>query len=455
MRTYTLVFFFGIVLFGSAPFYAQEFQGKVTAKEDLQPLENVHILNRRNGYGATSDSLGFFTIQNYYKNSDTIVISHMGYRKETLTIAQFKSNGFKISLRKEANILGRVDLEQRKLFKNIHYQKLPDMPKPLYMFSANVVNDQLYVISGNESLEKQQALKLLDRYADRSFLDFIQAMKTNPEMKWHTFNPYIFGYNLLKGNWKESQKLEIPRANHSSEVIDGKIYVYGGKSLSMNQVKEYLTNKVEVYDVKHDTLLIDETNPHMAINFASFTKDSLIFLMGGSVRKYNTTNRKKYSNQVHVFNTRTGFWSELGPMPEAKETSGVLIGDIFYMIGGFKREELNTIETYNIRTGKWKRIGTMFETMERPALAHKESTIYIYENDRISTFNTETLTLTEYEISIDLHHSQMLQYANELYILGGYRTSQFELTPSNEFYKISLENFEKTRVIRAKTLDSL
>lgn len=455
MSKYSFVIFFIITFFSFSPVSAQSFEGKVTDRENEQPLENVHVLNKRNGYGATTDSLGMFTLQNNYKNSDTIIFSHVGYRRRSLSIGQFKSNGFKIALQKETDILSNVDLKQRKISGNIHYIKLANLPKPLYMFSANLFHDKIFVIAGNETMETKQALKLMEQYADQTFESYIRALLTRPNMDWFNFNSEIYTYNFDKDEWTTSKKPVKARAYHNSEVVADHIYIYGGKTLSRNRLKEYLPNEVEVFDIANDTIVVDETNPHMAINFASFSKDSLIFLMGGSVKRYSTTDKKVYSNKVHVFNTRTGFWTELGPMPEGKETSGVLIGDIFYMIGGFKRKKLNTIETYDLRTGKWKRIGTLFEAMERPALAHKDETIYIYENDRIITFNTTTLTLKEYKISIDLHHSKMIQYANELYILGGYRTSQFELRPSNEFYKIPLENFETTRVIREKTLDSL
>ncbi|MCF4101887.1 carboxypeptidase-like regulatory domain-containing protein [Gillisia sp. M10.2A] len=443
------------IFFITEPFYTQELRGRIIESENKKPLENVNIYNKRTGFGTTSNSVGKFYLNEDIKSSDSLIFSHIGYQTEIGTISEFKSAAFLMELQKKIDDLDLVDISSKNLNDQMDFLILESIPKALYAFSTNIINGELFVIAGNESEETKQALKLLDRYSDLELDDFLKALIRKPNTDWASFSSKIYRYDFSTKNWANSKKAIIPRAYHNSEVLNDKIYIYGGKTLSTNHWKEYLPNKVEIYDVKNDTLLIDETNPHMAVNFASFTNDSLIFLMGGSIKEFKNTNRKQYTNKVHVFNSKTGYWSELGAMPEGKETSGVLVDGIFYLIGGYKGEPLNSIETYNLSNGRWQRIGKLFTPMERPAISKKDHMIYIYDEKRILSFNTFTKILKEFQIDIDLYDPKMVLYENNIFILGGFSKSEFKLKPSKEFYKIPIENFKNTKIKRQRTFDSL
>jgi hypothetical protein len=79
-----------------------------------------------------------------------------------------------------------------------------------------------------------------------------------------------------------------------------------------------------VFDIKSQTVTIDNTNPHQASEFASFTHKSNIIIMGGSI-KMKENGSKEYSTKVHSFDINSGYWYELADMPTAKETNGILI----------------------------------------------------------------------------------------------------------------------------------
>jgi len=443
------------VFFISTPFYAQILKGEILDSETQFPIENVNIYNKTTGFGTTSNSLGEFYLNKVKDDSDTLIFSYIGYHTETKTIAEFKSESNSISLQEKIDGLDLVDVSSKTLNDKINFQKLENIPKALYAFSTNIIDGELFLVAGNESEETKQALKLLDRYSDMALDDFLKALARRPNKDWAKYNSEIYSYKFLDKKWEKNKNSIKPRAYHNSVVLNDKIYIYGGKTLSTNHWKEYLPNQVEIYDVKRDTLLLDETNPHLAINFASFTYDSLIFLMGGSIKEFENTKRKHYTNKVHIFNSKTGYWKELGSMPEGKETSGVLVNDIFYFIGGYKGEPIKSIETYNLRNGKWKRIGELFDPMSRPAIASKDERIYIYDNKRILAFNTLTRSLREFKIDIDVYEPKMVVYGSDLYIIGGNNKFEFKLKPSNGFYKIPIENFKNTKIEKQRTFDSL
>jgi hypothetical protein len=66
-----------------------------------------------------------------------------------------------------------------------------------------------------------------------------------------------------------------------------------------------------------------------------------------------------------------------------------------------------------------------------------------------------TKILNEYKIEIDIHDAKMVNYENDLFILGGFSKSEFELRPSKEFYKIPIENFKNTKIEKQRTFSSL
>lgn len=144
------------------------------------------------------------------------------------------------------------------------------------------------------------------------------------------------------------------RAYNTINYYKNKIYVIGSTRLSTNRKFEYLDVKIEVFDLKTKSIIIDDTNPHQVTNFASFIYDSNIIVMGGSVKLKNNGG-KLFTNKSHIYNLESGYWYRLNDMPEAKEVKGVLIKNIIYLIGGFNNKTLNEIESFNLTTGKWEK----------------------------------------------------------------------------------------------------
>ena len=96
--------------------------------------------------------------------------------------------------------------------------------------------------------------------------------------------------------------------------------------------------------------------------------------MGGST-KQKRNGLKEYSNKVHLFNLKSGYWYELDSMPVAKETSGILIKDKIYLIGGFNKKPLTEIETFDLISKKWTVEGHLFYGIENPAIATNKNMI--------------------------------------------------------------------------------
>jgi len=241
------------------------------------------------------------------------------------------------------------------------------------------------------------------------------------------------------------------RGFHSLNYYDNKLYILGGKRLSKNGKIEYLDDKIEVYNIKNDSILVDDTNPHQAVNFASFSIDKKLVFIGGSIEE-NKSGIKKYMSKVHSFDIETGLWYEIGNMPIPKETNGVVVDNKIYLIGGYNKKPLRTIETFDLKTGKWDQVGELNFNFNSEGVTSNKEIIFLYDNGKISTFNTKDNKLKTYNINLKVKSAKLFYSNNKLYILGGYVENEYSIYPSRRFYSVDVNEFQITRVITSKVL---
>ena len=324
----------------------------------------------------------------------------------------------------------------------------------LHDFGSFLNNGKIYVLGGDGSENENMFLKTMEYYPDiDNFGEFLA--KAN---RFHSFSKTRYKgnlqiYNIKNDTWTKSNLKLRKRAYNNANFYNNKIYVLGGKNLASHgrYFNEYLDNKIEVVDLEKNTVTIDNTNPHQAVNFASFNYKDNIIVVGGSV-KLKKNGFREYSNKVHLHNLKTGLWYNLATMPVAKEVNGVIIDSIIYLIGGFNNKPLNSIETYNITTGKWQKVGELFKALERPAITHHKQFIYIFDDGKIYTYNTQTKELKKYFIGISVKAAQLYYANHKLYILGGYKLTNYSITNSSDLFSINLNEFDLTKVIESKTL---
>ena len=143
-----------------------------------------------------------------------------------------------------------------------------------------------------------------------------------------------------------------------------------------------------------------------------------------------------------MWDLKSGYWYDLGDIPYPKETKGVLIDSIIYLIGGYKNRKLNYVDTYNISTGEYKTIGRLPLEFERPALAYDgKEIIYILENGAFLTYNIKTNEIVGYLIDINLTAAEMFLQDGKIYILGGFSKDDDPevVTPSSGLFLLPPE----------------
>ncbi len=448
----TLILF----LFISQLLVAQNISGVILESKSKQPLENVTIFIKKNNSGTVSDSSGKFnlSLNGTISKTDSIQFSRIGYQTKKITIAKFILEKNTILLSRKRENLDEVIVNSSKILNNeIRFKKLASLKLGVFAFGSQVVGNYIYVISGNSSYIEdatKRALLEVNNIAESTFSDFLKALRRSRSNA--TYSDKLQIYDIQNNIWTVSETKFGMRTNHNLNCYGNNLYVLGGKQLSNIGRYEYLADKIEVLNMGFNQVVIDQSNPHQAVNFASMTYKDNIMVMGGST-KLKKNGKKVYSDASHIYNITSGNWYELPKMKTAKETQGVVVDNKIYLVGGDNGSKLNTIESYDLKTAKWKKEGKLFDKMSSPALTSHDNIIYIFNKDKLFTYDTIAQTLEAYDINLKLKGPRMHYYQNKLYLLGGYIEGDYSLTASPRVYVIDVDEFNKTAPSNSKVIN--
>lgn len=445
-RLLLVVYLISFFVFSTCILTAQNIRGIVLEEKSNKPLAGVNVFINNTGIGTASNEKGEFHLQHLPDTNlkDTLNFSSIGYITKKIAFSELKTNGNIIRLSQSIQFLEEVTIiSDKQLNLQIAYTRLAPLKNGLYSFGSLLLGDKIWIIGGDESNEDVRGLKPISFSGGN--------LKMSTYFSWLNYSDKLHIYDIQTDKWITSGLKFDKRAYHDIQYYNNKIYILGGKRLSKNRKLEYLDENIEVYDIRHETIFVDKTNPHQAANFASFIYNDNLIVFGGST-KVKVNEEKEYSNKVHTLNLKTGYWYELNNMPVGKETKGVLIGNTVYLVGGFNLKPLTDIESYNITTGEWKAEGKLFNGVERPGLAYNDNIIYIFDEGRIQTYNILTRELNQYSIDLMLKSAGLFYTNNKLYIVGGYREYETAIAPSFELYSIDLSEFQKAVVYNSKIL---
>ncbi|SDS46657.1 Kelch motif-containing protein [Maribacter dokdonensis] len=425
----------------------QNIEGTILDAETNQPIEFVNIYVKEGQIGTTSDGLGKFNlVLNSELNSTQIVFfTILGYHPKSYSVLELEERNYVVYLQKKTENLNEVTLSgNRKRKPSIAFTKLASLPVGVHNFGSTIVNGKMYIHGGDKTFFRHEIRIALENSLTAE--EFMRKIQNNQNWKNHSDALQI--YDIENDSWDISDLKFRKRAYHRITTVKDQLYIIGGKRLSTNRMYEYLDDKIEVLSLSDNTIQIDDINPHQALNFAAFSIEDNIIVMGGSTKR-KLDGPKTYSKLSRFYNTKTGYWYDLPNMTTAKEINGVTIGNKIYLIGGYKEKPLKEIESFNLESGQWQIENELPFGIANPAITSYKNTIYIFDYGKIYIFNTLSKRLTEYNIDLNIHEAQMHYYENKLYIVGGRYEERYKSQPLNGLYSIHLNEFENTKVIQS------
>lgn len=438
--------------------FGQTVEGRVLDSETKQPLDNVNVYVENTEFGTATNNKGEFKLRYAtIQPSDSLTFSIIGYKTRKVTFTELMETSTTILMQELTNELGEVVVSgNRKLREKLKYYKLSGMKKGLYAFGCTVVNDNIYVIGGSESFIEDTMRKAIDdANTNCPGCGFIAVLnELEPNANYQGYNNNLLVYDINLDQWHTKEIDFVDRENHQIHLYNNKLYTLGGKKISNNGKKEYLHNKIEILNLDSLNIVVDKTNPHQAIDFASFTYKDNILVMGGSIKK-GISGKKIFTDKCHFFNITTGYWYELENMTKAKQTDGALIHEKVYLIGGSDGRPLSEIESLDLSNGKWQKEGDLLYAMENPSIASHDEIIYIYNFGKLHVYYTSVNVIYEYNIDLSIKEPEMVYHKNKLYLIGGYREERFAKEPSSDVFSIDLIELKKTEIAASKKLDQI
>lgn len=450
-RIHIYVLFLVSILIFSFESYGQRISGKVLDHKTKIPIENVSIyLTNNPSIGTPTNKKGEFRLQYKFNNNDSITFSIIGYQTKKLSFTYFNKKNNIVLLEKSNNVLEEVSLKKKKKQARIKFQKIATLKSRAFSLASEIVGNKIYIYGGDETFIEDRYAKAEDKAGPAaSLIQIMLLMDISISQK--RYNKQLFVYDLDNNTYSESKVKLDEVAYHQMNNYNNSLYILGGKKTTSFNTTEYLNNEIQIVDLKNNLVKKDKANPHQAVNFNSFVYKDHLVVLGGSTKVINK-HKKVYQGKIHLFNFKSGEWHEIGNMPNPRETSGVLINDEIYLIGGYNDKPSSLIESWNLTNTKWKTEGNLFSGMEDPALTAFKEYIYIYDDGIFIIYNTLEKTLREYRINLTLKSANLHYYNNALYLIGGYRNNQFDKVPSSEIIKIDISEFHKTKINRFKKL---
>jgi len=209
---------------------------------------------------------------------------------------------------------------------NDSWRRGPSLPTPLHHSVAVTLNGKIYVIGG--------------------YLEGWIPVDT------------VYIYDPKDGEWVEGPRLPRAKAAFTAQVVDGKIYTVGGASTRVEggrRVDEVLGVN-EYLDPATNTWHIAAQMPTIREHLASAVVDGKIYIIGGRVLTLESN-----TDVNEVYDPKTDTWSKKAPMLTKRGgiAMATLSGKIFVFGGESNTRTFKEVEEYTPATDMWRQVEPM------------------------------------------------------------------------------------------------
>ena len=166
----------------------------------------------------------------------------------------------------------------------------------------------------------------------------------------------LFIYDPSKNQWSEGKQMPTARGALTANFIDGILYAIGGQSFlsSSSSSPPGILATNEAYDPSSNTWITKAPMLTARHHAASAVVDGKLYVIGGRVAGISPTVNVDVNE---VYNPEKNAWTSLEPMPSKR--SGIATAANFdtnsiYVFGGEEPSKtFNNNERYDSRTNKW------------------------------------------------------------------------------------------------------
>lgn len=191
----------------------------------------------------------------------------------------------------------------------------------------------------------------------------------------------FYRYDPESDTW--SELAPIPELRHHAPLAayDGTVYLVGGYALTGGGPFDNPTDTLFVYDVAADRWRQGPSLPEpVAAHAVATTDDGMIHLVGG-IGEEAIAGRDEHL----VFDTATGTWSTLPPMPSGREHLGAAYLDgVVYAAAGRMGGGGDAFEAYDTRTRQWTTLPDLPTPRSGVAMVAFQGQLYVVGGETLN-----------------------------------------------------------------------
>ena len=277
------------------------------------------------------------------------------------------------------------------------------MPTPRGGFGVAVANGKIYALGG---LNNDSNLAVNQMYDP--VMDFWRTRKPMPTARSgcavasYQGKIYVIGgtvgittnlvseftgtvevYDPTTDTWETKTPMPTPRADLRASVVDGKIYLIGGKERWGEESLYHELDVNEVYDPVNDSWTTASPMPVPAFGYASAVVDAKIYVFGGARQLSTGFNDLTSVGFTQVYDVKNNTWSNKASIPvavsyaTAEATGGLTAPKRVYLVGGFNQFDYsNVVRVYDVESNRWGLGATMSTARGYLAMAVVEDVLY-------------------------------------------------------------------------------
>jgi N-acetylneuraminic acid mutarotase len=289
--------------------------------------------------------------------------------------------------------------------------------------------DYVYMVGGVDSsglaLKSVMRLPIPDAIDDDFFGQFWPRNKDVAEFGHWEDVPVPVGPSAPADTaWKTKAALPAYRQQHTSALINGKVYVFGGSDAT----GATYSKTTYCYDPATNAWTTKADMPQTTYSVVGAGVINGMMYLAGGYR--NGGYPAGVSSALTRYNPQTDQWTTLAPMPaavaEGSDVSSVVNG-LLYAVGGYNSGSKNTLYCYDPATNAWTTKAAMPVAIDNPASASLGGKLYVTAGTA-STGNVKTLYQydpaanswsAKADMPVALTTTQLVAIKNKLYALGG------------------------------------
>jgi N-acetylneuraminic acid mutarotase len=190
-------------------------------------------------------------------------------------------------------------------------------------------------------------------------------------------------YDPATNTWERKADMPTPRADLCASVINGKIYLIGGKEYWLDGPLYHELDVNEVYDPTSNSWTAESRIPIPVFGYASVVVDGKIYVFGGARQLLTGFNNLTSVSSNQVYDVINDMWLSRAGLPAAESyavaeaTLGLTAPKRVYVVGGFDQSSYsNVLRVYDSEPDAWSAGASMLTARGYFGLAVVDDVLY-------------------------------------------------------------------------------